>query len=84
MKGTLESKYTTLRGTNEDLARRDLCVRRVEQTLEQRKQHTIDTLAEENTALQTQLSECDKLIGSLTAAASSTQVSFAEKEVCVS
>ena len=43
-KGCLESKYSSLRGTAEDLSRRDMCVRRVEQTVEQRKQHTIDSL----------------------------------------
>ena len=48
----MESKYSSLRGTAEDLSRRDLCLRRVTQTLEQRKQHTIDSLAEENTMLQ--------------------------------
>ena len=34
-KGHLESKYTSLKGTAEDLTRRDMCLRRVEQTLEQ-------------------------------------------------
>ena len=80
-KAALESKYSTLRGTNEDLNRRDFCVKRVEQTLEQRKQHTIDTLAEENTMLQSQIAECDSQIAALacTLEASAAELAAMEK-----
>jgi DNA repair exonuclease SbcCD ATPase subunit len=65
-KGSLESRCSSLKGTAEDLTRRDLWHRKLEQTLEQRKKQTIDQLAEENCALQAHIAECDKKLADTT------------------